>query len=113
MNYLYLFLSLTGVGAMLLLIAKFTLGKFVGKLAEKSAELITLPTETRIVEKIKVGFDNEREKMKIELQTNFAKEIEPFKVLLLRDNISFQINNTEFFRLRFNRLDNLYSELYQ
>lgn len=113
MNYFKLFLALTGVGAVLIVIAKFTLVKFVGKLAEKSAELITLPTETRIVEKIKVGFDKEREQMKIELQTTLVKEIEPFKALLLRDNIEYQIHNTEFVQLRFLRLDALHGHLYE
>jgi hypothetical protein len=45
------------------------------------------------------------------LQLQLARDIESFKALLNRKNIEFQIYKTEYIKLQFSRLDDLYAKL--
>ncbi|MGI4874902.1 MAG: hypothetical protein ACRYFX_27425 [Janthinobacterium lividum] len=101
-----------GLGTVLLIAAFFLFGKRF--IEEYSKNMVTkvfnesLVTET---EKIKQEFRKDLEDTRRSIQIDLAHQIEPFKAALSRENISFQIINTEFNKLKFARLDSLYIKL--
>lgn len=85
---------------------------FLKKLGEKTAELATSKQLTESVEEVKDKFNKDLESFKGDIQKDVAKEIEPLKAALNKENIGFQIYTTEYVRLMFLRLDDLYGSLY-
>jgi len=85
---------------------------FLDKLGEKTAELATSKQLTESIEEVKEKFNKDLESFKGDIQKDVANEIEPLKAALNKGNIGFQIYTTEYARLRFQRLDELYGALY-
>lgn len=77
------------------------------------AELTLIKQKTVDIENVKKTFNQELEIFKRNIQLDISKEIEPLRATLNRENIAFQIYNTEFIKLRFQRLDDLYGKLYE
>lgn len=80
-------------------------------------QLIIIPISIFIIkhyltESVKVIFNERLESFKKDLQIDFAKEIEPFKSSLAKENIGYQIYTTEFVKHRFSNIDELYINLY-
>lgn len=85
---------------------------FLNKLGEKTAELATSKQLTNSIEGVKEKFNKDLESFKGDIQKDVAREIEPLRAALNKGNIGFQIYTTEYARLRFQRLDDLYGALY-
>ena len=85
---------------------------FLKNLSKKIAELATSKQLTQSVEEVKGKLDKDLESFKGDIQKDVAKEIEPLKATLTKENIGFQIYTSEYARIRFQRLDDLYGALY-
>lgn len=64
------------------------------------------------VESVKKAFNEELEEFKKKINLDIAREIEPLKASLSKENIAYQIYTTEYIKMRFERLDELYAKLY-
>jgi hypothetical protein len=87
--------------------------KYVEELGKQMAELTVIKQKTLDIENVKKTFNQELEIFKKNIQLDISKEIEPLRATLSRENIAYQIYNTEFIKLRFQRLDDLYGKLYE
>lgn len=87
--------------------------KYIEELGKQTAELTLIRQKTFDVESVKKTFNEELEIFKKQIQLDIAKEVEPIRATLNRENIAFQIYNTEYIKLRFQRLDDLYGKLYE
>lgn len=87
--------------------------KYIEELGKQTAELTLISQKTFDVESVKKIFNEELEIFKKQIQLDIAKEVEPIRATLNRENIAFQIYNTEYIKLRFQRLDDLYGKLYE
>lgn len=85
---------------------------FLTKLGEKTAELATSKQLTSSVQEVKEKFNKDLETFKGDIQKDVAKEIQPLIAALDKENIGFQIYTSEYARIRFQRLDELYGALY-
>lgn len=107
--------SLIGVELIIFLIACyfFFFKKFLEELGKQTAELTVIKQKTLEIETVKQSFNEGLETFKKQIQLDFAREIEPFKASLSKENIAYQIYNTEYVKLRFERLDTLYAAIYE
>ncbi len=85
---------------------------YVKQLGVKVAELSIIKDLTEKVESVKEKFNQDLETFRGNIQKDIGHEIEPIKAMLNRDNIGFQIYTTEYARLKFKRLDDLFGCLY-
>jgi hypothetical protein len=107
---IYIIIQLT-----LFLIASYFIfyKKYLEELGKQTAELTLLKQKTLEIETVKSAFNEQLETFKKQMQLDIAKEVEPIRATLNRENIAFQIYNTEYIKLRFQRLDDLYGKLYE
>ena len=105
----------TGIELIIFLIGCYFLffRKYVEELGKQTAELTVIKQKTNEIESVKHSFSQELETFKKQIQLDLAKEVEPFKASLSKENIAFQIYNTEYIKLRFQRLDDLYGKVYE
>jgi hypothetical protein len=100
--------------SILLLVGYFLMyKKFAEELGKQSAEILLIKEKIYDVESVKKIFNEELEAFKKQMQLDIAKEVEPLRSTLSRENIGYQIINTEFIKLRFQRLDDLYGKIYE
>jgi len=87
--------------------------KYLEELGKQTAQLALIKEKTLEIETVKSAFNEQLETFKKQIQIDIAKEVEPIRATLNRENIAFQIYNTEYIKLRFQRLDDLYGQLYE
>jgi hypothetical protein len=85
---------------------------YIKELGKKIAELSIVKDLTEKVESVKKKFNEDLESFRGNIQKDVEKEIAPLRAALDRANIGFQIYTSEYARLRFQRLDELYGSLY-
>lgn len=85
---------------------------YIKELGKKVAELSIVKELTEKVESVKKKFNEDLEIFRGNVQKDIEKEIAPLKASLDKANIGFQIYTSEYARLRFQRLDDLYGSLY-
>lgn len=105
----------SGIQLILFLIVSYFIfyKKYLEELGKQAAQLTLIKEKTLEIETIKSAFNEQLESFKKQIQIDIAKEVEPIRATLNRDNIAFQIYNTEYIKLRFQRLDDLYGKLYE
>ena len=105
------FIVITGLGLLILAI-RWYFRKFTEELGKQTAELIIIRQKTLEVESVKKAFNEELEGFKKKISLDIAKEIEPLKASLSKENIAYQIYTAEYIKMRFERLDELYARLH-
>lgn len=85
---------------------------YIKELGKKVAELSIVKELTEKVESVKQKFNEDLEAFRGDIQKDVAKEIQPLIAALDKENIGFQIYTSEYARIRFQRLDELYGALY-
>ena len=86
---------------------------FTNELSKRIANRITLKQEAETIEAVKKIFNEKLELFKKDIQLDFVREVEPLKASLSKENIAYQIYTTEYIKMRFERLDELYARLYE
>ena len=87
--------------------------KYFKEFAKQTVELKFIKEKTLEIESVKKTFNEELEAFKIQLQLELSKEIEPLKSSLTRENIFYQITYSEFIKLKYQKIDFVYSKLYE
>ncbi len=85
---------------------------YIKELGKKVAELSIVKELTEKVESVKKKFNEDLETFRGNVQKDIEKEMAPLKASLDKANIGFQIYTSEYARLRFQRLDDLFGALY-
>ncbi|HVA99254.1 MAG TPA: hypothetical protein VNG53_10200 [Bacteroidia bacterium] len=94
------------------LLATIWLLFFKSYFKEKGKNLATIKdigNITKEVESVKENFNKELENFKKDISLDIVREV----AALNKENITYQIYNAEYIKLRFQRLDDLYGKLYE
>jgi len=107
------FIELIVIGSCTWFAITYIGGKVIGEAIKEGTSTLFAKQKTQLVESAKKEFNESLELFKKTIQIDIANKVEPLRADLSRNNIAFQINETEYVKRRFIHLEILFAKAYE